>query len=262
MRKSLKAWRRRRAGRRRRPQNVPELRRAGGWQQPRTLESRIAVGIPGAAATARLHHKRAEHGLRARASSTQARRGERRRDPGCPCLQGEGGDGAACPCHSIKERTFGCTRTRHPKQQSWCHPHPHLSPGLGNVWSRFLGVWAAPQPPERSAEPPHLRGRPVTPPKARRPAPPRTLLGLRRAPTLGSGARTPQRRGHRLADVAAQQAERERRRAATRTELRSGQRAASPASWPPVCARSARCPFGRAPPGTRPIPRRSSAAHL
>lgn len=48
------------------------------------------------------------------------------------------------------------------------------------------------------------------------PPPPPALepLGPRRLPTLGSGARLPQRLGHRLPDVAAQQAEQERRRPA------------------------------------------------
>ena len=85
----------------------------------------------------------------------------------------------------------------------------------------------------------------------------------RRAPTLGSGAGFPQRLGHRLPDVAAQQAEQERRRPAHlraagpraaragRPPARSGasgaagRRASLHIAW--LRARRARRPIGRAP---------------
>lgn len=136
---------------------------------------------------------------------------------------GEGGDAATCPCHSIKKRTFGCTRkcTRSSKA---CATHTPTCPGLsrasapghstspggaapsgaqcrdyrpgsdnhGTVQSNSL-----PTPPLWQARGPH-RSPLAWPPL---PAPPRTHLG--------SGTGTLQNLIHHLPDVAAQQPEQE-----------------------------------------------------
>lgn len=137
---------------------------------------------------------------------------------------------------------------------------------------------AAPPPPERGAgaqarlrrprhnaarEPPRRRSlcrRPVAHTKAR---PPGLASRLRRAPTLSPGTRLPQRLGHRLPDVAAQQAEQERRRPAhlraagprparprrppgwSGASGAAGRRASLHVAW--LRARRAHRPIGRAP---------------
>lgn len=165
------------------------------------------------------------------------------------------------------------------KQQSWCHPHSHRSPvSREHLLRAPRSPRAAPPPPERGAvaagptpaaatqcgpEPPRRRslcGRPVAHTKAR---PPGLTSRLRRAPTLSPGTRLPQRLGHRLPDVAAQQAEQERRRPAhlraagprparprrppgwSGASGAAGRRASLHVAW--LRARRAHRPIGRAP---------------
>lgn len=101
------------------------------------------------------------------------------------------------PLRSICSRLFGVPGRRRPLR------------------SAALGLQARLRRPRHNAarEPPRRRlcGRPMAHTKAPRPG---LAFRPRRAPTLGSGARIPQRLGHRLPDVAAQQAEQERRRPA------------------------------------------------
>lgn len=89
----------------------------------------------------RHHNKRVEAAFEPRLLGREPGGENGRRPPrGCPSRWGDGGDGAAWPRQGRKKTILGCIRTRHPKQQTWCHPHPHLSRPLGSTCSRPLGV--------------------------------------------------------------------------------------------------------------------------
>lgn len=130
---------------------------------------------------------------------------------------------------------------------------------------RRLGLGLRPPPQRHNAawQPRRLRRRPAADTKPAAAGPRASRARRRRAPTLGSGAGLPQRLGHRLPHVAAQQAEQERRRPAHlrtagpraaragRPPARSGasgaadRRASLHVAW--LRARRARRPIGRAP---------------